>query len=109
MDELGYSGFSYQSSGENSVYAITKQALTTEDLTKIKEAFTEIYGVEPGDNVVTPVVGRDLVRNAVILTIVAWIAMMAYVTFRYEWSLWYMTSQWFSLYSPSCASRLIPN
>ncbi len=85
MDELGYSGFSYQSSGENSVYAITKQALTTEDLTKIKEAFTEIYGVEPGDNVVTPVVGRDLVRNAVILTIVAWIAMMAYVTFRYEW------------------------
>jgi SecD/SecF fusion protein len=25
------------------------------------------------------------VRNAVILTIVAWIAMMAYVTFRYEW------------------------
>ncbi|HCK88880.1 MAG TPA: protein translocase subunit SecDF [Erysipelotrichaceae bacterium] len=83
--ELGYSGFKYQASGENTVYATTKQALETEDLTKIKSALKEVYGEEPGDNVVTPVVGRDLVRNAVILTIVAWIAMMAYVTFRYEW------------------------
>jgi preprotein translocase subunit SecF len=31
---------------------------------------------EPGDNIVTPVVGKDLVKNAFILTIVAWIAMM---------------------------------
>jgi len=85
MEELGYSNFSYQASGENTVYAVTKESLTVDQLSEIKEAFFEIYNEEPGDNVVTPVVGRDLVRNAVILTIVAWIAMMAYVTFRYEW------------------------
>ncbi len=84
MNELGYSDFAYQSSGEYAVYATTKASLTTDELAKIKDAFTAKYGVEPGDNVVTPVVGKELVRNAIILTIVAWIAMMAYVTFRYE-------------------------
>jgi SecD/SecF fusion protein len=85
MEELGYSNFKYQSSGENTVYATTKEALTIDDLSGIKSALKDVYGEEPGDNVVTPVVGKDLVRNAIILTVVAWIAMMAYVTFRYEW------------------------
>ncbi len=85
MESLGYTSFSYQSSGETTVYATTKEALTTEDLSAIKAAFTQMYGQEPGDNVVTPIVGRDLIRNAVILTLVAWVAMMLYVTFRYRW------------------------
>ena len=85
MESLGYTDFSYQSSGDSTVYAVTKDSLSTEDLSTIKSDFKNLYGVEPGDNVVTPVVGKDLVHNAIILTIVAWIAMMAYVTFRYEW------------------------
>lgn len=85
FEDLGYTGFTIQSSGENTVYATTKQAIPTDELKVIKEALTEKYGEEPGDNIVTPVVGRELVRNAIILTIVAWIAMMAYVTLRYEW------------------------
>ena len=85
IEENGFTGFTIQSSGENTVYATTKEAIETSELTKLKSALAERYGEEPGDNVVTPVVGRELVRNAVILTIVAWIAMMLYVTFRYEW------------------------
>ena len=85
MEDLGYTNFAYQASGENTVYATTKTALTTDELKTIKNTFKEKYGEEPGDNVVTPVVGKDLVRNAIILTLVAWIAMMIYVTFRYEW------------------------
>lgn len=85
LNELGYADFAYQGSGEYTVYATTKASLTTEELSKIKDTFEAKYGVEPGDNVVTPVVGKELVRNAIILTVVAWIAMMAYVTFRYEW------------------------
>ncbi len=85
FDQLGYEGFSFQSAGDNTVYAITKESLDTDTLTKLKGSIEEIYGVEPGDNVVTPVVGKDLVRNAIILTIVAWIAMMIYITIRYEW------------------------
>ena len=78
--------FRDQSAGDSTVYATTKQSLTTDDLTTIKEAFNEKYGQEPGDNVVTPTVGHELVRNALILTIVAWVMMLAYVAFRYEWS-----------------------
>ena len=77
--------FSYQKAGDSTVYAITKTAMETDDLQDLKNVLEEKFGEEPGDNIVTPVVGRDLVRNAIILTIVAWIAMMAYVTIRYEW------------------------
>ena len=76
---------SYQAAGENSVYATTTQTFSTEELTKLKAALKDVYGQEPNDNVVTPVVGKDLVRNAIILTVVAWVAMLAYITFRYQW------------------------
>ena len=85
LSDLGYTNFSYQAAGDSTVYATTKTSLTTDELKKIKSVFSEKYGQEPGDNVVTPVVGKELVRNAFILTIVAWIAMLAYIAFRYEW------------------------
>ena len=85
LADLGYTGFSYQAAGDSTVYATTKESLTTDQLKEIKTVFSDRFGQEPGDNVVTPVVGRELVRNAFILTIVAWIAMLAYIAFRYEW------------------------
>ncbi len=85
MEKLGYDDFSYQSAGDNSVYATTTQTFDTDELTELKDELKDVFGEEPGDNVVTPVVGKDLVRNAIILTIVAWIAMLAYITVRYEW------------------------
>lgn len=86
LEDLGYEDFSYQMAGSTTVYATTKQSLTTEDLAVIKEACLQAYGQEPGDNVVTPIVGRELVHNAVILTLVAWVVMLAYIAFRYEWN-----------------------
>ena len=85
LSNLGYTNFSYQAAGDSTVYATTKTSLSVDQLREIKEVFKAKYGQEPGDNVVTPVVGRELVRNAFILTIVAWIAMLTYVGFRYEW------------------------
>lgn len=85
LETLGYDDFSYQAAGDDTVYATTTQTFDTKELQEIKTSLKEVFGEEPGDNVVTPVVGKDLVRNAIILTIVAWIAMLAYVTFRYEW------------------------
>ncbi len=96
LEEQGYTDFSYQSAGDYTVYATTKDSLTTEQLAEIKSVCTEVYGQEPGDNVVTPVVGRELVRNAFILTLVAWAAMLAYISFRFEWD-----------YSVSCLVALI--
>ena len=84
MKSMGFDHFKYQESGETTVYATTKDSLTVEQLDEIKTTFTEAYGIEPGDNVVTPVVGKELVRNAVILTLVAWVAMLLYIAFRYK-------------------------
>ena len=84
MKSMGFDHFKYQESGETTVYATTKDSLTVEQLDEIKTTFTEAYGIEPGDNVVTPVVGQELVRNAVILTLVAWVAMLLYIAFRYK-------------------------
>lgn len=96
LKELGYSNFSYQSAGDDTVYATTKATLTTDELATIKDAFVAQYGQEPGDNVVSPVIGRELVRNAFILTIIAWIAMLGYIAIRYEWD-----------YAVSCLVALI--
>ena len=96
MEKLGYDDFSYKSAGDNTVYAITKDSIETSELTQLKADLEKTFGIEPGDNVVTPVVGRDLVRNAVILTLVAWIAMLAYITVRYEFD-----------YAIGCLSALI--
>lgn len=96
MEKLGYDDFSYQSAGDNTVYAITKDSIETSELTQLKADLEKTFGIDPGDNVVTPVVGRDLVRNAVILTLVAWIAMLAYITVRYEFD-----------YAIGCLSALI--
>lgn len=96
MEKLGYDDFSYQSAGDNTVYAITKDSIETSELTQLKADLEKTFGIEPGDNVVTPVVGCDLVRNAVILTLVAWIAMLAYITIRYEFD-----------YAIGCLSALI--
>lgn len=83
---LGYdSGFTYQLSGEDTIYATTKKALSVDELNTIKQAFIDLYGIEPGDSVVTPTVGRDLVNNAVMLSILAWVVMMLYITIRFKW------------------------
>jgi SecD/SecF fusion protein len=35
--------------------------------------------------VVTPVVGRELIINALTLSMLAWVLMMVYITLRFEW------------------------
>ncbi|MEA4874180.1 MAG: protein translocase subunit SecD [Anaerorhabdus sp.] len=83
--DLGYDKVKYQASGDNAIYATIKDALNTEQLDEIKSTFLDIYGEEPGDNVVTPVVGRDLVKNAILLSLLAWVAMLVYITLRFKW------------------------
>ncbi len=85
LEALGYTNFSYQSAGDNTVYATTKDTLDTDQLFEIKDTLGEKYGEEVGDNVVTPVVGKELVRNAITLSVVAWIVMAIYIAFRYKW------------------------
>ena len=62
-----------------------KEALDSEKLNEIKTALQETYGHEVNDNVVTPVIGRELVRNAILISLIAWIGIMIYVSIRFKW------------------------
>lgn len=85
FEKMDISVSRYQQSGENTVYVTIKEALMQEELQAVKATFKTKYGIEPNDNVVTPVVGKELVKNAVTLSLLAWVAMLVYVTFRFKW------------------------
>ena len=84
---LGYTPNKIQFMGDNNTGAsvILKESLDQESLTALKTSLQEHYGHEVSDSVVTPMVGKTLVRNAVYLTILAWICMLAYISIRFRW------------------------
>ncbi|MBR2067798.1 MAG: protein translocase subunit SecF, partial [Solobacterium sp.] len=98
LKEIGLSNFKYQTSQDGTVFATSKTVLDADQLEQVTNTFKTNFSdeVEVTDNIVTPIVGRDLVRNAIILTLVAWVVMMLYVTFRYEWD-----------YAAGCITALI--
>ena len=85
FEKLGIDVSRTQQSGDSVVYVTIGEALEQETLSEIKQVFIQKYGIEPNDNVVTPVVGRELVKSAFALSILAWLAMLAYVTVRFKW------------------------
>lgn len=62
-----------------------KEAIDSEQLSQVKTTLQETYGHEVNDNIVTPVIGRELVRNAVIISLLAWIGILIYVSIRFKW------------------------
>ncbi len=83
--QFGYDNVRVQLSGDTMAYVTTTETETSENLTALKAYILETYGHPANDVVVTPVVGRELVNTAVILSLVAWIMMMVYITIRFEW------------------------
>ena len=62
-----------------------KDAIDSEQLSQVKTTLQETYGHEVNDNIVTPVIGRELVRNAIIISLLAWIGILIYVSIRFKW------------------------
>ncbi|HAO60639.1 MAG: preprotein translocase subunit SecD [Firmicutes bacterium GWF2_51_9] len=82
--ELGIENFQLQFSGDKIANITTKEVLTRPVLEEISDAMLEKYGYASNDSVVTPIVGGELVRSAFILSVLAWILMLAYIAFRFE-------------------------
>ena len=47
--------------------------------------FSELYGSEPMVSTVSPVIGQELVQNAIIALIIASIGIIIYASIRFEW------------------------
>lgn len=73
-------------SGDENNTAVTRYdtVLSENKIAEIKQFYHDKYGIEPSVSVVSPIVGQELVKNAIYALAIAAIGMIIYVTFRFE-------------------------
>jgi len=84
LNELGLSEFKVQLSGDKVAYVTTGEILDRTEIDTIGSTIVSKYGLEMNDSVVTPVVGNELIRNAIILSLLAWVFILLFITVRFE-------------------------
>lgn len=87
LEELGINASSLKINGEknNIASVFSKDAIDTDTMNQAKASLSEAYHAEVSDNVVQPIIGRELVRNAVIISVLAWLGVLIYVSVRFKW------------------------
>ncbi len=85
FEALGLNSFNVQLSGTKMAYVTTTEALSREKLDLIGTTMKTKYGLEINESVVTPLIGNELVKNAILASLIAWILMMVFVSLRFEW------------------------
>ncbi|MEI3148313.1 MAG: protein translocase subunit SecF [Merdibacter sp.] len=87
LEELGLDPSSVKINGSESNIASVyqKDAVDADTMSTVKARLQETYGHEVTDNTVTPVIGQELVRNAVIISVLAWIGILIYMSVRFKW------------------------
>src|SRR5699024_5077986 len=72
--------------GDNNETAVTRfdSVLSEDKITEVKNYFKDKYGHEPSVSVVSPIVGQELVRNAMTALAIASVGIILYVTIRFE-------------------------
>jgi SecD/SecF fusion protein len=73
-------------SGENNEGAVTRfdTVLTEQQMIDVRQYFSEKYNHEPNVSIVSPIVGQELVKNAIYAVLISLIGLIIYVTFRFE-------------------------
>lgn len=86
FNELGYEAKSIVLSGENNTMAVARfeSVLTDQEVSEVQQTFRDIYGIDPGVSVVSSIVGEELVKNAIYAVVIAALAIIIYVAFRFE-------------------------
>ncbi|WP_062355552.1 protein translocase subunit SecDF [Bacillus kwashiorkori] len=74
-------------SGANKEIAVAryKGLLKQEEINELKDYFHDKYGIDPNISVVTPTVGKELIKNALFALTIASLGIILYVTLRFEW------------------------
>ncbi|UXR70513.1 protein translocase subunit SecDF [Staphylococcus sp. IVB6246] len=62
-----------------------KRDLTKEEVLKLKDTISESYNADPSVNTVSPTIGQELAKNAMLAVLLASIGMIIYITLRFEW------------------------
>lgn len=87
LKELGVSANSIKINGEkdNLATVFVKDAIDEETMDQVKTSLKETYKHDVNDNTVTPVIGRELIRSAITISILAWIGVLVYISIRFKW------------------------
>ncbi|RDW21688.1 protein translocase subunit SecDF [Oceanobacillus chungangensis] len=86
FQELSLEPESIVLSGDNNDIAVTRFAtvLSDTDVKEVQQHFSDKYGNAPTVSVVSPIVGQELVKNAIYAVAIAAVFMIIYVTIRFE-------------------------
>lgn len=86
LEALNMEAKSLVLSGEDNEMAVMRfdTVLSEADIKEVKTYFIDKYGNEPSVSVVSPIVGQELVKNAIFALAIAAIGMIIYVTLRFE-------------------------
>src|SRR5699024_40697 len=86
LDDLDLETASIVISGDENDRATARfdTVLPEDKIAEIKNYFSDQYGNEPSVSVVSPIVGQELVKNAIYAVAIASVFMIIYVTFRFE-------------------------
>ncbi len=87
LDQIDLSTDDIVISGDNSQTAVIRYSddLSKEEIAKLKTSMHDLYGKDPSISTVSPVVGKELAKNAVKAVGIASLFIILYVTFRFEW------------------------
>ena len=83
--ELGLEPESLTKSGDKTVVARYSKDLDKNQIAELQSFFEEKYGETPMTSTVSPVVGQELVKNAIKALLIASVAIIIYVSIRFEW------------------------
>ncbi|GAB3050381.1 protein translocase subunit SecDF [Virgibacillus ainsalahensis] len=86
LEQLDLEAQSIVLSGENNEIAVTRfdTVLSDTRVAEVQQFFNDKYGMNPSVSVVSPIVGQELVKNAIYSVAIAAVAMIIYVAFRFE-------------------------
>ncbi|PTG10413.1 protein translocase subunit SecDF [Staphylococcus chromogenes] len=87
MDSIGLKPDQLSIGGNNDIKASMqfKHDLSKEDVSKVKSTIKDEFGHEPTVNTVSPVIGQELAKNAMLAVLLASIGMIIYISLRFEW------------------------
>lgn len=87
LDEIGHPTTDVVISGDKNNIAVAryKEDFAQEEVNKIKNEITSLYGSEPNVSTVSSTVGKELVKNAIYALLIAALGIIIYVALRFEW------------------------
>lgn len=86
LEDMGYKVISVNKQENNEIYVRLNNKLKEEGINKVNNHFEEKYNAKSEINVVTNIVKQELVKNAIYSVLIAAVAIIIYISFRFKFS-----------------------